>query len=132
MRYEIDVPPSLKNQFVQAQIGGKGADGTSQAAPKQIGKANWVWIISNTSLVVPVLLAAAILYIASTKLNDWTGSERKAFERLIDSQAQAISEDRQRFKLLFDELQKKPEPSPTPQPVQAPRSPQRRSRSNRR
>jgi hypothetical protein len=115
MQYQVEVPASLRNQFSEMHAGGSGAEGAAHGPSTQMGKANWAWIISNTSLVVPVLLAAAILYVAFTKLNEWAGSERKAFERVIEFQAQAISEDRERFKLLFDELQKKPEPPLVPQ-----------------
>jgi hypothetical protein len=125
MQYQVEVPPSLRNQFSEVHTGGLGTQGAAPGASTQIGKANWAWIISNTSLVVPVLLAAAILYVAFTKLNEWAGSERKAFERVIEFQAQAISEDRERFKLLFDELQRKREPPPQPVPQPQRRAPKK-------
>jgi hypothetical protein len=125
MQYQVEVPPLLRNQFSETHTGGPGVEGATPGASAQIGKANWAWIISNTSLVVPVLLAAAILYVAFTKLNEWAGSERKAFERVIEFQAQAISEDRERFKLLFDELRRKPEPPPQPVPQPQRRTPKK-------
>lgn len=87
---EIDINPTndfrtnfQKNNFAQ----------TSVKESKSItNKANWLWIISNTSLVVPVLLASLALYFSYNRLNEKETNFEKKTEQLIEQQNKLIDE----------------------------------------
>jgi hypothetical protein len=110
-QFEIDVAPEVRSAFAAAphwpRTTGKG-DMTrhipAQSPPSKSDeslRARWLWVISNTSLVLPVLLAAGILYVAFMAIAQEQTSARTMLEQLRVSRDKRIQELEEReLKLL--------------------------------
>lgn len=86
LEIELDPSSNFRNDFSQIT--------KLQTMPEQVkvntNKANWLWIISNTSLVLPVLLTAVLLYFAFTRLENKETAIEKKMERVIEQQNRLI------------------------------------------
>ena len=64
---------------------------TTSAFSRSKAYAQWLWIASNTTLVVPVLIAAYFLYLAWHGLDRRTDALEKAQFELIRAQSELIN-----------------------------------------
>lgn len=71
-------------------------------------KAEWLWRLANGSLLVPLLLALAVMYQGMSMLKEIRGTQYEALKPVLDHQLKLLEEDRRR---LFKE--------PPQAPVQA-------------
>jgi hypothetical protein len=81
---EIQINPTneFRNEFQSNAL--------SQASPitnnSLKSKANWLWVISNTSLVIPVLICSIALYLAFGRLTNKENNLEIKTEKLIEQQ----------------------------------------------
>ena len=74
--------------------------------------AEYLRLVLNATLIVPVLLSLWVLNIAFNKLGEWRNDQSNEYKEIIQTQKQIIEEDRNRIQILFDRLLPKPENPP--------------------
>ncbi len=115
----VEASKQLSDAFNKDQTPTKPVDKATEGL--LAGKAqavNWAWVVSNTSLILPVVLALAIIYIAFQSLSSERDELRKAVLQLQDRQNEVI-------RLLAPTLPKPAETAPTAPPVQTPVPPKK-------
>jgi hypothetical protein len=69
------------------------ADGAAPESPSTRQRAaKWLWIASNTSLLVPALMALIFLYLAWQTMEERSKSVDRAYESLIQAQTKLLQE----------------------------------------
>lgn len=74
-------------------------------------KAEWLWRLANGSLLVPVILSLAVMYLGMTMLRDIGKSQQTMMAPIFEHQMKLLEEDRHR---LFKEVAPTPAPSSSP------------------
>jgi len=84
---DVAPDPRLKATFavLQVQIAAQPSEKSATAE-----KARWLWVLSNTSLVVPTLLAAIYLYTILSRIHEREAQIDKAYQELIRVQLELI------------------------------------------
>jgi hypothetical protein len=107
MDYEIVIPESLRAAFgrgdhavqhVIPQIASRGDEQKRFARPME--RAEYMWRIANGSLLLPVLLALAVLYYVGTEMSSLRNIQMEALKPILDQQMELLKEDRERIKEL--------------------------------
>jgi len=60
-------------------------------------RAEWLWRLANGSLLVPLLLALAVMYFGMGMLRDISGSQNEALKPILEHQLKLLEEDRHRL-----------------------------------
>lgn len=132
LEFSVVVPRSVEEAFYAAVGGAQSAltptmpsAATSPPAPTtsdtrdQWGareRAEYLWRLANGSLLVPVVLALAIMFYGFSILADIRRTQYEAPKPLLDHQLELLREDR----LRMWPAQPTPTPAPSPTPVIAP------------
>jgi hypothetical protein len=112
MRNEVEAEAQIPKTFQEEFQGEDKTPSKSSRISSGIGalvgmssdRATWLWVISNLSLVVPVLLSLAVLYVAFDGLNQERETLRKAATDLSSKSDEVIKEQRARS-ASFDKLE---------------------------
>ena len=94
--FTTDIPLSLRQQFSALPVPPLRKSGD----PAVFDRAKWAWAISNTTLVVPVLLALGVLYVAFSHLSSLTTAPTQLYQDLLSQQQAALSAERERAEML--------------------------------
>jgi hypothetical protein len=70
---------------------------TETRASQAAEKARFAWILANTSLVIPVLLALVVLFVAFQEMNVARTQYNTAIQSLLEYQTKLLEEDRARL-----------------------------------
>jgi len=63
---------------------------TQMQASAVVSKANWLWIVSNTSLVVPVIISLCVLYVSFERLTTREATLERRIDQIIEQQNKLI------------------------------------------
>ncbi|HXS95948.1 MAG TPA: hypothetical protein VN736_15185 [Candidatus Limnocylindrales bacterium] len=100
---KLKFPPELATAFNDATAAGNPSHTLTAApasTPKKLESLNWAWIVSNTSLVLPVLLALLVIYFAFVGLDRERDRLSQGLTSLADKQTEVL-------KLLATTVQQK-------------------------
>jgi hypothetical protein len=107
----VQIPPSYQKAFAEAPAGRREeserpsvAPVISARAPEESAsrsasreRAEWVWRLANGSLLVPLLLALAVMYFGISMLNELRGAQSDAMKPILEHQLKLLEEDRRRM-----------------------------------
>ena len=89
----VDAPKQVVDAFDQSTPT-PAAPGANQRgpspAPFNVQAINWAWVVSNTSLILPVALALAVVYMAFESLSSERAEVGKAMLQLQERQNEVI------------------------------------------
>ena len=116
--FEIAVGPGLREEFVRDVRSHSGNAVSRGSAMEMPAKAYSFWLIANASLVVPVLLALVILYIAARtvseehrQLSDFRESILAREQGIVATHSKRVAELEALSLELFNTLRSSPTPS---------------------
>ena len=99
LEFEITPGRALRRSFkIHSESSTK--DETSAESASFDAKARWLWLITNGSLVVPVLLSLGVLYVAARGLSDDRALLSQRMESVAKSQDAVIADQSQRLQSL--------------------------------
>jgi hypothetical protein len=107
---DVTAAPTLVAAF-QASPAPAGASAPS--GPTTAEKARWVWILSNTSLVVPTLVAAFYIYTILSRSHEREATIDKAYQELIRVQSELIRSAFTKIESTVPSVSSSPVPSPS-------------------
>lgn len=80
-------------------------------SPSKLDKAKWAWVLTNTSLVVPVILALLVLYFSFGRLESIEESRKDAYDeinvernKLLKNYQELINLQKDSYKTLINEI----------------------------
>ena len=85
--------PELERAFTSQPSPPPGTSATQTAdaaSPKKLEALNWAWIVSNTSLLVPVVLSLVIVYFAFVSIEHERDRLSQAMSSLADKQTEMM------------------------------------------
>jgi hypothetical protein len=82
LSYEIKPASSLRSAFDRKGAGDAAAT-SKHSTITAFDKARWAWVLANTSLIVPTVLAALYLYILSSHMHERETELDKAYQELV-------------------------------------------------
>jgi hypothetical protein len=89
----VNAPQQVMDAFSQAGSSPAAPDPNQQgtsSVPLKTQAINWAWVVSNTSLIVPVALALAVVYMAFQSLSNERAEVGKAMLQLQERQNEVI------------------------------------------
>jgi hypothetical protein len=106
--FDIQVPASYEQALVSPPSSPPLADvppsvaalppvASQPPAPSARDKAEWLWRLANGSLLVPLLLALAVMYYGLSLLRDFKNIQGDALKPILDHQLKLLEEDRRRM-----------------------------------
>lgn len=117
MHFDIALPGALQKAFKKQRHEQRVAPTRVERQPEVMDvrndaarKAEWVWRLANGSLLIPVLLALAVLYFGWRELSSLRDAQYEALKPVIEHQMELLKEDRER--LLFDRKTETRNPPP--------------------
>lgn len=117
---QYDCSESLKTQFEnsnleksQVKIPANNITQNTNAEIDKMSKAKWYWLISNLSLVVPVIIAIVVFYIAYNKIDSIEKLRQENYkeiktenEKITKEYQELIETQKETYKSLIDDLKK--------------------------
>jgi hypothetical protein len=88
LEFEIAPTNEFRNHF-QSKNKSQNQPGRNNSITT---KANWLWVISNTSLVVPVLIISLILYFTFIRLTTKEDRLERRYDKLIEQQNNLLNQ----------------------------------------
>ena len=70
---------------------------TTQAKSESAQKAEWLWKLANGSLLIPLILALAVLYFGFKELSSYRNAQYEAVKPILEHQLKLLQEDRERM-----------------------------------
>lgn len=107
LSYDIDASGSLESAFkravsTRAKSVSTSSGSISPAQPpvtqhEALKKAEWLWRLANGSLLIPFLLALAVLYFGFREFSSLRTAQYEALKPILEHQLQLLKEDRERL-----------------------------------
>jgi hypothetical protein len=105
MSFEINIPQSIKDVFVQPNVTNPPIVeptkppvlGTEAAKSNAEQRAQWLWKLANGSLLIPVLIALAVMYFGLKEIASIRILQYEALKPILEHQVQLLKEDRERL-----------------------------------
>jgi len=128
MTFDIDIPSSTKQAFAITNTNNEPPSPTlqetqqiqptMQTKSESVQKAEWLWKLANGSLLIPLILALAVLYFGIKELSSYKNAQYEAVKPILEHQLKLLQEDRKR---MFNEekLEKKEKSKETKVPNKA-------------
>ncbi|MCT8338568.1 hypothetical protein MG296_00750 [Flavobacteriaceae bacterium TK19130] len=110
----IDYPADFRNEFESRNIDNvqmAASNGNRNKMNSKLDKAKWAWTLTNTSLVVPVILALVVLYLTFNKFEIIEKNRQYTFkeinverDKLLKNYQELINLQKESYQGLIEEI----------------------------
>jgi hypothetical protein len=97
--FDIDIPRDFKEEFGQPrekQDDNSSRQSESMKESLRPTRLQWAWVVSNTSLIVPVLLTLGVMYFLHNNLTFERTQAEARMQKMFDAQLSILDKERDR------------------------------------
>ena len=122
VKFEVDIPETYKQAFNRDNSKENAivplSTNNSSAGDNQVNtsreRAEWLWRLANGSLLIPLILALAVMYYGMSMFENIRVSQNDALKPLLEHQLKLLEEDRKR---IFKDSSVTPASTSSPAPA---------------